>query len=192
MPEENEFNVNREWDFDVNLSGLAAPTGTSAIEVPEGFYKVVVNDMYINPDRNPDRVVIKMTITEGPYKGVVRTDGITLPKSETDKVRYYWRGMAESVGYAPGDLDGGSVKLGLSSFKEREGHIHFVPKDEAKGRQWERIHWLPPTEWNQQRQLFEAGETRETPKGDEGSALGAGPTGGDTTSKDAVLKKLGL
>jgi hypothetical protein len=106
----NDINVVREWDFEVNLSGLQAPTGGGK-NLPEGFYKCLVSDMYVNPEKNNNRVVIKVTIAEGPFKGTVRTSGLNKPTGPDDNVRYYWRGLAESVGYDPAVLDKGQIGL---------------------------------------------------------------------------------
>ncbi len=187
-----EINVNRDWNVKVNLSGLNAPTGAKNMEVPEGFYKAKITDMYVNPDRNPNRVVLKMTISEGTFTNVIRTDGLNIPKDETDKVRYYWRGLAESSGYTPTQLDAGSIELGRDTFIDREVHIHFTPKDKTSDG-YEQIDYLSPSEWNQQRQVFEASNRHEgVPTGPTGSALGAGSDSGGTTKKSDVLTKLGL
>jgi hypothetical protein len=191
-----EINVNREWNVDVNLSGLNAPTGAKNLEVPEGFFKAKITDMYVNPDRNPNRVVLKMQITEGPFTGVIRTDGLNIPKSDEDKVRYYWRGLAESSGYTPAQLDNGSIQLGRGTFIDRIVHIHFTPKTKtADG--YEQIDYLPPSEWNQQRQVFDAANRTDLAgaTGAAGSVLGAASgaaVGGDTTTKKDVLSKLGI
>jgi len=153
----NEINVVREWDFDVNLSGLQAPTGAGN-NLPEGFYKFMVTDMYVNPEKNPNRVIIKVTVAEGPFKGVVRTTGLNRPTSADDNVRYYWRGLAESVGYEPAQLDNGQISLGLSAFKDRVAHGFYAPKDESKGKdyQYERVNFLPPGAWGDQKANFDA------------------------------------
>jgi len=190
-----EINVNRDWNVKVNLSGLNAPTGAKKVpvEVPEGFYTAKVTDMYVNPDHKPNRVILKMTISEGAFKGVVRTDGLNIPKDESDNVRYYWRGLAESAGYSPAQLDAGSIELGRDTFIDRDVHIHFTPKDKTTSG-YEQIDYLAPSEWNQQRQVFEASNRTEgAPNGPSGSALGATGGGSEgTTKKSDVLTKLGL
>lgn len=180
-----EINVNRDWNVKVNLSGLNAPTGAKTVELPEGFYKAKITDMYVNPDRNPNRVIIKMTINEGPFQGVIRTDGMSIPKSEDDKVRYYWRGLAESAGYTPAQLDGGEIELGRETFVEKTVHIRFTPKGKTSDG-YEKVDYLAPSEWSQQRQVFDASRRSE------GGQLGAPAMSGDTTSKNEVLTKLGL
>jgi hypothetical protein len=145
-----EDNMDRDWRFTVNLSGVAAPTGRKALEVPEGYYKVVVSDAYVNPERNKDRVIFKLTISEGAYTGSIRTTGMNRPTGEDDNVRFYWRGIAESTGYTATELDAGAIELAPATFISREAYIHFVPKSE--GNQWEKVDFLSPVEWTQQAQ----------------------------------------
>jgi len=198
-----EINVNRDWSLNVNLSGLNAPTGQKNLEVPEGYYKAKVTDMYVNPEKNPNRVVLKLTINEGPFSGTVRTDGMSIPKSEDDKVRYYWRGLAESAGYTPAMLDGGSIALGRDTFINRDVSIYFAPKEKSADG-YERITYLAPAEWELQRRGFMAKQGM-TPGGEGKGAdvkpavlggVGGGSSSsngtGGTTSKNDVLAKLGL
>ena len=206
----NELNLQRDWDFDVNLSGLQAPTGKGGNVLPTGYYKVKLVDLYINPDRNANRVVIKCQVAEGPFTGTIRTTGFNRPTSNDDKVRYYWRGLAESAGYTPAQLDAGEIKLGLGTFKDRTAHIFFSAKDEENGVQYEDIDFLPPMEWTQQMQNFEmtggnkaaekissgAGSALGTtePQITESKPLGSGGGSGDsnTTSKNKLLSQLGV
>jgi hypothetical protein len=189
-----EINVVREWDFDVNLSGLQAPTGGAGNNLPEGFYKFMVTDMYVNPEKNPNRVIIRVTVAEGPFKGVIRTTGINRPTSADDNVRYYWRGLAESVGYEPAQLDNGQISLGLNAFK-----------DEAKGKdyQYERVDFLPPGAWGDQKANFDANAAAAPAApaaAPAGNSLGGSPaiqaaSGGNalggTASKASILSRLG-
>ena len=189
--ENTEIQVQRDWDFDVNLSGLVAPTGKGGNNLPEGYYKSKITDMYVNPDKNPNRVIVKLTVSEGPFTGTIRTDGFNKPTSAEDKVRYYWRALAESVGYGPDALDKGSVSLGVDTFKNKTAHIYFTPKDEERGVQWEDITWLSPTEWDQQKKNFEmqanATLAAAPSAGGAGSALG-----GSLASAPAVVPATSL
>ena len=185
-----ELNVNRDFSFSVNLSGINAPTGNKNMEVPEGYYKGKLSDMYVNAERNPNRAVIKITMSEAPFNGVVRTCGLNLPKSDDDKVRYYWRGLAESCGYTPAHLDKGSITMGRDTFVDREVHFHYVPKDKSTDG-YEAVNFLPPAEWSQQKQMFAMKQANGTTS----ASAEAKPTvlgGGNTTSKADVLSKLGL
>jgi hypothetical protein len=202
----NDINVQRDWDFSVNLSGLTAPKGKGGNVLPEGFFPFILTDLYVNQDKNANRVILKMEVAEGPFKGSIRTTGFNKPTSDDDKVRYYWRGLAESVGYTPVQLDSGEVTLGIGSFKGKTAYAHFIPRDEDNGRQYEDIHFLTPVEWNQQKQNFEMNAQAASPvTGGTGSALGttevqtptiqAGSSnlgGENTTSKDKLMKTLGL
>jgi hypothetical protein len=178
MAEETEFNVQRDWDFDVNLSGVQAPTGKGGNQLPTGYYKAKLADLYVNPDKNPDRVIIKAQVCEGPYNGVIRTDGLNKPKGAEDKVRHYWRGLAESIGYGARELDAGQIRLGPGTFKDRTGHMFFTAREDAEDG-YEDITWLAPMEWSQQKQNFEmtGGVQKEeaAPAAATGSALGAAP-----------------
>jgi hypothetical protein len=101
--------------------------------------------------------------------------------------------MAESAGYSPAELDAGEIELGPQAFAGRTVFIHFVPKDIEGGVQYEKVDYLSPTEWNQQKQVFDA-QPAATPTGPTGSVLGAGNgiSQGGTTTKSAVLNKLGI
>lgn len=184
-----ENNVNHDWDFDANLSGIEAPTGKGAVRVPDGFYKVAIQDMYTR-DEKPNRVIIKALIAEGPFKGTVRTDGLNKPRSADDNVRYYWRALAESVGFKPTQLDAGEVRFGRDTFVGKAAYVHYVPGDSSapKGapESYDKMIWLAPQEWKTQKQTFEANadNTASNSKSEN--------SGGSTQSADDVLADLGL
>lgn len=181
---EEQNDVNYDWDFDANLSGIQAPTGKGGTTVPDGFYKVLVQDMYTR-DEKPNRVIIKAVIAEGQFKGTVRTDGLNKPRSADDNVRYYWRALAESVGFTPAALDAGEVRFGPASFKGKIAYVHYVPGDKSaqKGsnESYDRMIWLAPSEWSEQRKSFEAN----------GGTKAAAPQA-DTQTADEVLAGLDL
>lgn len=209
MTNNNELNVNRDWGFDVNLSGLVAPTGKGGSVLPSGYYSVTLTDLYINPDKSPNRVIIKCEVAEGPFMGAVRTTGLGMPTSPDDKVRYYWRALAESVGYTPAQLDSGSITLGPKTFQGRTAHIFFVSKEDAENG-YENISFLAPIEWAQQKSNFEANgsvvkkEASRPPAGsamggagnraipDGPSSLGSEPAPTTGQSKAQILKQLGV
>lgn len=184
--ENTELNLDRSWTFDVNLGGLTV-TGPIPKDLPKGFYKAKIEDMYVNLDKNPNRVVIKLVVTEGEFKGVIRTDGLSIPKSEEDKVRYYWRALAESAGYTPAQLDNGGIKLGADSFKGREVHIQYTPKNEATGVQYDKVDYMTASDWT-------ARSTNNAAAGRNGSAATASNVikSSDTTTKGDVFAKLGI
>ena len=162
--------------------------------LPQGYYKAQITDMYVG--LKPDRVVIKATVAEGPFTGTLRTDGIGVPRSEDDKVRHYWRALAESVGFGSADLDNGQVTLSASVFVNRVGHMYFVPKDEENGVQYEKITWLAPAEWTQQKANFDmqSGAAAAAPApavAGLGSALGGNPAPAIATPAIAAPKGLG-
>jgi hypothetical protein len=201
MDNNTDINVVREWDFQVNLSGIQAPTGGAGNALPAGFYKFMVTDMYVNPEKNPNRVVIKLAVAEGPFKGTIRTSGLNRPGSADDNVRYYWRGFAESVGYEPAQLDNGEISLGLGAFKDRIATAKYTPKDEEAGVQYEDVSFLPPTAWADQKANFDANGGAPAPavKSNGASAAVITPAAsatpaalGGTASKASILGRLGV
>jgi hypothetical protein len=149
--DQNNNNQNANWSFNVNLSGLRAPTGGAA-NVPEGYYKATVTDAYTLNDK-PGRVIIKLTISEGEYTGTVRTTGLGIPKSEQDGVRYYWRGLLESAGYTPAQIDAGEVGMQRNLLVGRTSTFHYVPGDKEAGI-YEAVNFLPPADWDKKAAAF--------------------------------------
>lgn len=193
MANNDEINLNRDWSVNINLSGIAAPTGNKVMDIPEGYYKVKISDMYTNPERNPNRVIIKLTVQDSPFTGVIRTDGLNMPKSDDDKVRYYWRGLAESVGYTPAQLDGGAIQITRESFMDKTAHIHYTPK--GNGSEYDKTEYLAPVEWSQQKQMFDANKAASAGQSAAPASNGASKpltNGAGTTTKADVLSKLGL
>jgi hypothetical protein len=211
-----EINVQRDWDFSVNLSGLTAPTGKGGNMLPTGYYKVKLTDLYVNPERNANRVIIKVQVSDGTFAGAIRTTGFNKPTSDEDKVRYYWRGLAESAGYTPAQLDAGEVNLGLNTFQGKDAFILFTDIEDSEDG-FENVDFLPPMAWSQQKQNFDmvgaaekkvapaaAGSALGTTEVKEATALGGetkslgggGGTnslgGGDITSKSKLLSQLGM
>ena len=135
--------------------------------------------MYVNVDKNPNRVVIKLSVSEGEFKNGVITDGLNIPKSEEDKVRYYWRVFAESAGYTPAQLDAGGLKLSPEAFKGREVHVLFTPKGEGS---YDRTEYFSATEFAARKANVNAATTTTTT---------AAKTG-DTVTKGDLYAKLGI
>lgn len=187
MANNQEPNLDRDWSVTLDLGGLTAPRGKVSVNLPQGYYKAKITDAYVNPERNSNRVIFKLTVAEGPFSGVIRTHGLGIPKSDDDNVRYYWRGMAESAGYTPAELDSGEVSMGLKSFKGRTVHMHYTPKgEEGTGTEYDQVDLLTPSEWNQQRQAAEASSTSTSPSGGNVSASSG------TVSKNDLVSQLGL
>lgn len=184
--------MDRSWDFNLNVSGVAAPTGFKAMEIPEGYYKVTVTDCYVNPERNPNRVVFKVTIADGTYTGQIRTTGLNKTKGPEDNVRFYWRAALESCGYTPTELDAGQISVAPKSFINRPAFIYFAPKGH-KGNQYETVEFLTEVDFARKLQAHLA-QGEPAPTGQLGSVLGSNGMGtvANTTSKSDVLAKLGL
>jgi len=144
-------NANANWAFQVNLSGLRAPTGGAA-QLPEGYYKATITDAYTLNDK-PGRVIIKTTISEGEFTGTVRTTGLGIPKSAQDGVRYYWRGLLESAGYTPAQIDAGEVGMNRALLVGKTVTVHYVPGDKDAGI-YEELTFLPLAAWESKAAAF--------------------------------------
>lgn len=149
--DQNQNNANPNWGFNVNLAGLRAPTGAAKV-LPEGYYKATLTDAYVNNDK-PNRVIFKLTISDGEFIGTVRTTGLNTPKSPTDNVRYYWRGLLESAGYTPAQIDAGEVGMNRALLVDKTVHFHYVPGDKDAGI-YEEVNFLPPTDWGMKAAAF--------------------------------------
>ena len=149
--DQNQNNSNPNWGFSVNLAGLRAPTGAAKI-LPEGYYKATLTDAYVNTEK-PGRVIFKLTVSDGEFVGTVRTTGLNQPKSPTDNVRYYWRGMLESAGYTPAQIDAGEVGMNRALLVDRTVYFHYVPGDKDAGI-YEEVNFLPPSDWTMKASSF--------------------------------------
>jgi len=173
-------NQNANWNFNVNLSGLRAPTG-GAPQIPEGYYKATVTDAYTLNDK-PGRVIFKLTVAEGEFTGTVRTTGLGIPKTDQDGVRYYWRGLLESIGYTPAQIDAGEVGMNRQLIVGRTAVFHYVPGDKEAG-VYEAINFLPPADWDRKAAAFAQKASAPAAAGmastaSMGAALGAALGGG--------------
>lgn len=186
-------NNDRSFSIALNVSGVTAATGDSSL--PEGYYRAVVSDMYVSPEK-PNRVVIKVRVSEGASAGVLRTTGLNIPTSPDDKVRAYWRALLESVGYTSTQLDNGQITLGADAVVGRTAHIYYMPKDEEAGVQYDRVSFYPPAAWADASANFQPGmkaaqpsATRSVGTSAAGSRLGGGaaPAPSVTPAADSAL-----
>jgi hypothetical protein len=187
------INLDRSFSFNTNVSGLQAPTGGQTLV--EGYYKGLIADMYINPEKNANRVVIKAKVGEGPFSGSVRTDGLNLPSGAEDKVRYYWRGLLESCGYTPAQLDAGDLSLSPEMFINRACFFYYKPKEQEGG--YDTMRWLSPAVWEDQAANFVPSEAKPASSSSAGPVtINRGGTSngaiGTTANKADILKRLGV
>lgn len=135
-----------DWNIDINVAGVTAASGMGPI--PEGYYKAKITKMYQKADK-PERIIIMVTVAEGPCTGAVRTTGINIPTNDEKGKRQlpYWRALLESVGYTPTALDKGEVKLSPTNFVNRMAHIHYVPAENEGD--YDNVNFLTPTNWKE-------------------------------------------
>lgn len=186
MSSENN-SVDRNFTFSLNVSGISAANGNPTMT--EGYYTATITDAFVDTSRNASRVQFKLTVSDGPLKGVVRTDGLNIPKSADDKVRYYWRALCESAGFTSAQLDNGEVSIGPDTFKGKDVYIHYIPKGSPNNStEYDRVVYLNQTDWKAR-----AAAANPASAGN-GSALGAANAAAPqaAASGNAVMAKLGL
>lgn len=203
----NNVDLDKDWNLEMNLSGVQAAVGGRKMAVPKGLYKATVTDMYVNTAKNPNRIVVQLQISEGPYTGAQLTTGLNKPNpaDSNDKTRFYWRAFAESVGYQPAQLDAGGLNLNRASFVNRTAHIDYEPpQGDSK---YDNVAFLPIHDWQTRLAGRTAGGAQaaagEGNAATAGAATGAvaitpasGSLGGGapsaTMSLDAIKAKLNL
>jgi hypothetical protein len=150
MSDNTNTNNAQPFQFSLSLSGVSAAEG--AVQIDQGYHKMIVRQAYQRPE-NLNRVVFRLEVLDGPFKGGRITTGLNIPKDESDNVRYYWRAALESVGYTPAQLDAGAVNLSPATFEGRTAHVYYEPKS-VTGTEYETVKFLTPSTWEERRVNF--------------------------------------
>jgi len=141
------------FNFQINLSGIAASGGGKALE--EGYYKGTIVD--VNSAQNSTgstRLVFKVGNFEG-YGNAVRTTSITVPNENTKPgLKSIWRAAFESMGYTPAQIDSGVINMTRDVFVNRPAHIYYKPGDRDAGI-YDEMKILSPSTWASQKSSFE-------------------------------------
>ena len=157
--------ANPNFEFNVNLSGIRAASG-GGMKLPEGYYEGAVTDAFSATSKNGrPQIAIKVTM-KGQFDGMVRTAWLGIPQGDDDGVRYYWRGVFESLGYQPAQIDQGAIGVKRDVLVGRSCTVYYRPGDKDMGI-WEELKFLSPHDWAQQKSQFDAGASAP------GSALGS-------------------
>ncbi len=193
--------ANPNFEFNVNLSGIRAASG-GGMKLPEGYYEGTVTDAFSATSKNGrPQVAIKVTM-KGQFDGMVRTAWLGIPQGDDDGVRYYWRGVFESLGYQPSQIDQGIIACKRDVLVGRSCTVYYRPGDKDVG-VWEELKFLSPHDWAQQKGQFDAGASATTsalgstapaaaPAANPLASNGGGaPIGGNNTvTKDGLLAAL--
>ncbi len=158
-------NINPHFNFDVNLAGIRAASG-GGMKLPEGFYEGIVSDAFGTTSKNGrPQVALKVAI-QGQFEGMIRTAWLGVPQNEDDGVRYYWRGVFESLGYQPAQIDQGIISVKRELLIDRPCTVYYKPGDRDMGI-YEELKFLSAHDWAQQKAQFDAATSAP------GSAIGA-------------------
>lgn len=168
-----------DWEIDINLSGVKAPSGGAAIV--KGYYKVTIEGMAPLADK-PNRLMITSKFPEGQK----RNEFLNKPTSAEDNVRVYWRALCESVGYTPAQLDKGEVKLRAASFIGKTAHVFFDPEGNTyNGKVNPKTQFLAPAAWAEQKAAFE-GKAENASNESKQSTNGVSKSTSSSMSEDEV------
>ena len=155
MPELNN------WSFNFDLRDVTAPS-KKAIVAPEGYYKGTIVSATIDTDHNKDRVKFVVRVSEGEYSGAICKDSMMLPGSTQKDNRVYWRGLFESMGVNPDQLNKQAVNItdAGSIFEGKAVSIYFKPGNRELGT-WNKLLFLNPTVWEMEKKFFTPEPTEE-------------------------------
>jgi len=149
--------LNRDWSSNFNLAGVVAASGESKNDIiaPEGFYTGVIEDNYIDTDKNPNRIAFRIVINDGKFKGSTCWGSIMkIGSTEYDNSKY-WRALYESMGFQAAHLDNGAFDMAGSSFNGRTTCFYWKPGDRDNG-VWSDLKFLAPMNWKAKKQAFDA------------------------------------
>jgi len=78
----------------------------ASIDLPTGIYKGSIASCKATQSKNTGRAQheFKVSITEDPYKGAIRTEWISDPTGPEDKVKFIWIRVFQSIGVTPEKL----------------------------------------------------------------------------------------
>ena len=164
MPEINN------WSFNFDLKDVTAPSKKTVI-APEGYYRGSILSATIDTDHNKDRVKFVVRVSEGEYAGATCKDSMMLPGTTQKDNRVYWRGLFESMGVNPDQLNKQAVNIkdAGSIFVGKTVTFYFKPGNRELGT-WNKLLFLNPQVWEMEKQFF-------TPEpSEEAAAPAAAPT----------------
>ena len=134
---------NPNFQFNINLSGVAAASGGSR-PLPTGYFTAKIADLYHRKaSTGRDMIEFKIEITESGWEGIPRTFRINVPTSADDGVRHYWRAAFESIGFTAAQIDGaGDISIQRAIFLGKPCYIHYVAGDKDAG-VWDKTNMIP-------------------------------------------------
>ena len=149
--------LQRDWSDTFNLAGVAASAGQTKnnIVASEGYYTGIIEDNYIDTDKNANRISLRIVINNGQFKDSTCWGSIMrLGSTEFDN-RKYWRALYESIGLNPAHLDNGSFQYGSADLNDKVTCFYWKPGDRSAG-VWSDLKFLSPMQWKAKKQAFEA------------------------------------
>jgi hypothetical protein len=151
------------WNFNFDLRDVTAASTKPPI-APEGYYVGKITKTYIDTDYNKDRVNFHMRISEGASTGAFCKETMMLPGTTQRDNRRYWRGLFESMGFQPSQLNGTELNVtdGSSIFIDKRVTFYWKPGNKELGT-WNRVLFLSQAAWESEKATFENAVKATTP-----------------------------
>ena len=118
---------NTSFSFTVDFSDVE--TKKTRLDLVEGYFKVKIEEAYINAERNANRVIFKLAF-QGDYEGNSKLTGLNLPGTTSGDVRGLWMNLMLAAGYTIEQLKAGTIEISASNLIGREACLYFRPKDD--------------------------------------------------------------
>ena len=151
-----------EYDIMFDFSGLDTDSIGDGIyiEVPTGTYKGKIASCKATQSKSSGRAQFefKVSITEAPYVGAVRTTWISVPQSADDKVMYVWARAFQSVGVPPTKLKAaGNIPAEQipNFFQGKECFIDYTAGNRDMG-EYDRVKFLTEVAYKVKKENAEA------------------------------------
>lgn len=168
-------NNNANFSFTIDFSDVQPRK--ERLNLVEGYFKVKIEEAYINAERNANRVIFKLAF-QGDYAGNTKLTGLNLPGTTQKDVRGLWMNLMMSAGYTLDQLKAGAIEINASNLVGREACLYFRPKDEnaTDGEyMYDKFNFLTPTNWTASKNSWEARQQTGGAKASSASATTASP-----------------
>ena len=160
-------NTNTSFSFTVDFSDVTVYTPKKKLELVEGYYKVLIAEAYINPERNANRAIFKLEFQDD-YAGNSKLTGLNLPGTTQNDVRSLWMNLMLSAGFTEAQIKTGAVKISTDILSGKTVHLYFKPKSEdatdGSDSAYDKFTFLSVEAWTNSKANFESKQAAQVNK----------------------------
>lgn len=167
---------NTTFSFSIDFSDVEVRK--QRLDLTEGYFKVKIEEAYINAERNANRVIFKLAF-QGDYQGNSKLTGLNLPGTTSGDVRGLWMNLMLASGYTIEQLKAGTIEVSASNLIGREACLYFRPKDETStdsDLMYDKFNFMSPSNWEASKKNFEAKQQSVGGAATTSSVTGSVPT----------------